>query len=57
MKIGNSELGDRPVMLAPMKDFTDQSFRFICKEQVADMVYTGFVSADALIRNIAATRR
>lgn len=57
MKIGDIDLGDRPVMLAPMEDVTDRSFRLICKEQGADMVYTEFVSADALIRNIAATTR
>ncbi|MDE7154235.1 MAG: tRNA dihydrouridine synthase DusB [Muribaculaceae bacterium] len=57
MKIGNVDLGDRPVMLAPMEDVTDHSFRLICKELGADMVYTEFVSADALIRNIAATTR
>ena len=57
MKIGNIDLGNRPVMLAPMEDVTDLSFRLICKEQGADMVYTEFVSADALIRNIAATTR
>ena len=57
MKIGNIDLGDRPVMLAPMEDVTDASFRLICREQGADMVYTEFVSADALIRNIAATTR
>ena len=57
MKIGNIELGPRPVMLAPMEDVTDRSFRLLCKEQGADMVYTEFVSADALIRNIAATTR
>lgn len=57
MKIGNIDLGDKPVMLAPMEDVTDHSFRLICKEQGADMVYTEFVSADALIRNIAATTR
>lgn len=57
MKIGEIELGERPVMLAPMEDVTDQSFRLICKEQGADMVYTEFVSADALIRNITATTR
>jgi len=44
-------------MLAPMEDVTDGSFRLICKEAGADMVYTEFVSADALIRNIAATTR
>ncbi len=57
MKIGNIDLGDRPVMLAPMEDVTDASFRLICKEQGAQMTYTEFVSADALIRNIAATTR
>lgn len=57
MKIGPVELGERPVMLAPMEDVTDASFRLIAKESGADMVYTEFVSADALIRNIAATTR
>ncbi len=57
MNIGDIDLGPRPVMLAPMEDVTDRSFRLICKEQGADMVYTEFVSADALIRNIAATTR
>ena len=52
MKIGNIDLGERPVMLAPMEDVTDQSFRLICREQGADLVYTEFVSADALIRSI-----
>ncbi len=52
MKIGNIDLGDRPVLLAPMEDVTDLSFRTICREQGADMVYTEFVSADAIIRNI-----
>lgn len=57
MKIGKIDLGARPVMLAPMEDVTDESFRLICREMGADMVYTEFVSADALIRNIAATTR
>lgn len=57
MKIGNIDLGNRPVMLAPMEDVTDVSFRQICREQGADMVYTEFVSADALIRSIQATLR
>lgn len=57
MKIDNIDLGSRPVMLAPMEDVTDHSFRLLCKEQGADMTYTEFVSADALIRNIAATTR
>ena len=57
MKIGDIDLGQHPVMLAPMEDVTDRSFRLICKEQGAYMVYTEFVSADALIRSIAATTR
>ena len=57
MKIGNIDLGDRPVMLAPMEDVTDLSFRKICREQGADMVYTEFVSAEALVRNINSTVR
>ena len=57
MNIGNVELGNRPVMLAPMEDVTDSSFRLICKEQGAYLTYTEFVSADALIRSIAATTR
>lgn len=57
MKIGNIDLGARPVMLAPMEDVTDSSFRLIAKENGADMVYTEFVSADALIRDIASTTR
>lgn len=57
MKIGTIDLGERPVMLAPMEDVTDRSFRLICKEQGASMVYTEFVSADALIRDIPATTR
>ena len=51
MKIGNIELGDRPLLLAPMEDVTDASFRFICKEFGADMMYTEFISSDGLIRD------
>lgn len=57
MKIGTIDLGERPVLLAPMEDVTDASFRLICKEQGADMVYTEFVSSDALVRNINSTTR
>lgn len=57
MKIGNIDLGDRPVILAPMEDVTDPSFRLICREQGAKMVYTEFVSSEALVRNIASTAR
>lgn len=57
MQIGNVKLGERPVMLAPMEDVTDPSFRLICKELGADLTYSEFVSADALVRNIQATTR
>lgn len=57
MKIADIDLGARPLMLAPMEDVTDPSFRLICKEMGANMVTTEFVSADALIRNIASTTR
>ena len=52
MKIGDVDLGSRPVMLAPMEDVTDPAFRLMCKRFGADMVYTEFVSADALIRGV-----
>ena len=57
MKIGKIDLGPKPVMLAPMEDVTDPSFRLICKEQGAAMVYTEFVSAEALVRDIPSTVR
>lgn len=57
MKIGPIDLGERPVMLAPMEDVTDASFRLICREMGASMVYTEFVSAEALIRNVNSTLR
>ena len=56
MKIGNIDLGERPVLLAPMEDVTDTSFRLLCKQFGADMVYTEFVSSDALIRHINKTK-
>ena len=51
MKIRNLDLGDKPLLLAPMEDVTDASFRFICKEFGADMMYTEFISSDGLIRD------
>lgn len=57
MKIANIDLGERPVMLAPMEDVTDPSFRLICREMGASMVYTEFVSAEALVRDISSTVR
>ena len=55
MKIGNIEFGDRPVFLAPMEDVTDIGFRLLCKRFGAAMVYTEFVSAEALIRDVKST--
>ena len=55
MKIGNLEFGQQPIFLAPMEDVTDIGFRMLCKRFGAAMVYTEFVSAEALVRNIAAT--
>lgn len=52
MKISNIDLGERPVLLAPMEDVTDQAFRLLCKEFGATMVYSEFVSSDALIRSV-----
>lgn len=57
MKIGTIDLGERPVFLAPMEDVTDISFRLMCKKFGADMVYTEFVSSDALIRNVNKTQQ
>ncbi len=56
MKIANIELGEKPLFLAPMEDVTDPSFRFMCKEFGADMVYTEFISSDGLIRDAAKSR-
>ena len=52
MKIRDIDLGERPVLLAPMEDVTDLAFRLLCKEFGASMVYSEFVSADALIRSV-----
>lgn len=51
MTIGDIDLGVRPVLLAPMEDVTDASFRGICREQGADMVYTEFIPSEGLIRD------
>ena len=55
MKIADKDLGYRPVLLAPMEDVTDPAFRLQCREQGAAMVYTEFVSAEALVRDIPST--
>lgn len=51
VRIGNIQLPDKPLFLAPMEDVTDPSFRFICKHFGADMVYTEFIPSDGLIRD------
>lgn len=53
MNISSISLGERPLMLAPMEDVTDHAFRQLCKEFGASLVYSEFVSADALVRNIS----
>ena len=55
MQIGNINLGEKPLFLAPMEDVTDPSFRYICKHFGADMMYTEFVSSDGLIRDARKT--
>ncbi|MBQ9646046.1 MAG: tRNA dihydrouridine synthase DusB [Prevotella sp.] len=57
MRIGQIDLGERPVFLAPMEDVTDIGFRLLCKRFGASMVYTEFVSAEALVRDVKATVR
>lgn len=57
MKIGNIDLGEQPVVLAPMEDVTDIAFRLKCKKFGASMVYTEFVSSEALIRSVNSTMR
>lgn len=57
MKIADIEFGKYPIFLAPMEDVTDEAFRLLCKRFGADMVYTEFVSSDALIRDVNSTLR
>ncbi len=57
MKIGNLELGDTPLFLAPMEDVTYKSFRWMCKKFGADVMYTEFVSSEALVRDIQKTKQ
>lgn len=56
MKISNIDFSNQPVFLAPMEDVTDMDFRLLCKQFGADMVYTEFVSSDALIRHVNKTK-
>lgn len=51
VKIGNVELGEFPLLLAPMEDVSDPPFRAVCKEQGADLMFTEFISAEGLIRD------
>ena len=57
MNIGDIQFSDFPLFLAPMEDVTDPAFRLLCKRFGADMVYTEFVSSDALIRNVKRTEQ
>ena len=57
MRIANLDFGEYPVFLAPMEDVTDPAFRLMCKRFGADMVYTEFVSSDALVRSVNSTMR
>lgn len=57
MKIKNLELGPQPVLLAPMEDVTDIPFRNLCKRYGADLMYTEFVSADAIVRDVASSMK
>jgi len=57
MKISNIEFPNKPLFLAPMEDVTDPAFRLLCKRFGADMVYTEFISADALIRSVKRTEQ
>jgi tRNA-dihydrouridine synthase B len=57
VKIGNIELGDFPLMLAPMEDVSDPPFRAVCKEGGADLMYTEFISSEGLIRDAAKSRQ
>ncbi|MFO7258020.1 MAG: tRNA dihydrouridine synthase DusB [Bacteroidota bacterium] len=56
VKIGNIELGNFPLLLAPMEDVSDPPFRAVCKAQGADLMYTEFVSSEGLIRDAARSR-
>lgn len=57
VKIGNIDLGEFPLLLAPMEDVSDPPFRFVCKQNGADMMYTEFISSEGLIRHAAKSRQ
>ena len=57
VKIGKIELGEFPLLLAPMEDVSDPPFRAVCKENGADLMYTEFVSSEGLIRDAAKSKQ
>ena len=57
VRIGNIELGDFPLLLAPMEDVSDPPFRAVCKEYGADLMYTEFISSEGLIRDAIKSRK
>ena len=57
VKIGNIDLGEFPLLLAPMEDVSDPPFRFVCKQNGVDMMYTEFISSEGLIRDAAKSRQ
>ncbi len=56
VKIGNIDLGEFPLLLAPMEDVSDPPFRFVCKQNGVDMMYTEFISSEGLIRDAAKSK-
>jgi tRNA-dihydrouridine synthase B len=57
VKIGNIDLGEFQLLLAPMEDVSDPPFRFVCKQQGVDLMYTEFISSEGLIRDAAKSRQ
>ena len=57
VKIGNIEIGEFPLLLAPMEDVSDPPFRYVCKQHGADLMYTEFISSEGLIRAAAKSRQ
>jgi len=57
VKIGNIDLGEFPLLLAPMEDVSDPPFRYVCKQQGVDLMYTEFISSEGLIRDAAKSRQ
>lgn len=57
VKIGNIDLGPFPLLLAPMEDVSDPPFRYVCKQQGADLMYTEFISSEGLIRDAAKSKK